>query len=53
MNKNFDELSSFNNRIILVGFGCIGQARLPLLFRHLKIDPKQVQVFDKCENGTP
>ncbi|WP_367605609.1 homospermidine synthase [Legionella sp. W05-934-2] len=42
---------SFRHNIILVGFGCIGKALLPLLFRHLNINPSQITVFDKCHDG--
>ncbi len=51
MNKNYIESSSFQNKVILVGFGCIGQAMLPILFRHLNITPSQIHVFDKCDKG--
>ena len=33
-----------NQRLIVLGFGAIGQGVLPLLFRHIDMQPKQVAV---------
>ncbi|MGA0610790.1 homospermidine synthase [Caldimonas sp. KR1-144] len=35
---------AFGGRLVLVGFGCIGQGVLPLLLRHLAIDPQRILV---------
>ncbi|PWY55404.1 homospermidine synthase [Legionella qingyii] len=35
----------FNNHIIMIGFGCIGQALLPLLINNLNIKPSQITVI--------
>ncbi len=40
-----------SGRLVLVGFGSIGQAMLPLLFRHLEIRPEQVQIVAPCTRG--
>jgi homospermidine synthase len=37
---------AFRGRVIIVGFGCIGQATLPLLLRHIDMAPKQVTVVE-------
>jgi homospermidine synthase len=42
----------FNGRIVLLGFGSIGQAVLPLLLRHLDISPTQVLIAKPSERGT-
>src|ERR1700761_869190 len=41
----------FDKRILIIGFGSIGQAILPLLFRHLAITPAQVSVMTKSTNA--
>src|SRR3990167_9549594 len=41
----------FTNKILMVGFGSIGQAVLPLIFRHLEITPSQVKILSKKEDG--
>lgn len=34
----------FKGRLVMVGFGCMGQATLPLLLRHIAIDAQRVLV---------
>lgn len=41
----------FNKKIHIVGFGSIGKAVLPLLFRHIEIKPEQVFITTKKEDG--
>lgn len=39
-------------KIILVGYGCIGQAITPLLISHLKVDPSQICIITADDNGS-
>lgn len=41
----------FNKQLIMVGFGVIGQAVLPLLFKHLAIQPRQIRIITKDDEG--
>ena len=41
----------FDKKIVIIGFGSIGQAVLPLIFRHFIITPAQVTVITKHTNG--
>ena len=41
----------FNGRILMVGFGSIGQGTLPLLLRHIAITPQRVAIVTGDENG--
>ncbi|MDA8254948.1 MAG: saccharopine dehydrogenase NADP-binding domain-containing protein [Betaproteobacteria bacterium] len=41
----------FPGNLVMVGFGCIGQAMLPLLFRHLEIRPQQVRILAANEGN--
>jgi homospermidine synthase len=38
-------------RILMLGFGSIGQAILPLLFRHLIVKPEQITIISKRADG--
>ena len=42
----------FAGRIVLLGFGSIGQAVLPLLLRHLDVDPSQILIAKPSERAT-
>lgn len=41
----------FPGNLVMVGFGSIGQAMLPLLFRHLEIRPEQIKIITADESG--
>lgn len=43
--------TTFTNKIFMIGFGTIGQAILPLVFRHINISPQQVTIFTKNSDG--
>lgn len=43
----------FPGRLVMVGFGSIGQAMLPLLLRHLEIRPHQISVIATSDKGAP
>jgi homospermidine synthase len=36
----------FPNRVLLVGFGAVARCTLPILVKHLSIDPKQITILD-------
>jgi homospermidine synthase len=36
----------FDKRVLLLGCGAVGQCTLPVLFRHLRLDPRKVTVLD-------
>ena len=42
---------AFAGRIVMVGFGSIGQGTLPLLLRHIDIRPEQIVIVTGDENG--
>lgn len=41
----------FPGRLVMVGFGSIGQAMLPMLFRHIDIKPEQVRIISADAGG--
>jgi homospermidine synthase len=42
---------AFSGHLVIVGFGSIGQGVLPLLLRHLKIDPDQITIITAEQRG--
>ena len=37
--------AAFNGRLVIVGFGSIGQGVLPLILRHVALKPDQITVI--------
>jgi homospermidine synthase len=40
----------FDGSIVMLGFGSIGQAMLPLLLRHIELEPGQVKIISRSED---
>jgi homospermidine synthase len=51
MNQLEKKYIKFEKKMLIVGFGAIGQAVLPLIFRHIDIKPEQITIVTKNENG--
>ena len=43
--------ASFSGHLVMLGFGSIGQALLPLLFRHLDIRAEQIKIISADQQG--
>src|SRR5438132_626567 len=43
---------TFQSRMVMVGFGSIGQGVLPLLLRHLEMKPDQMLIITADNAGT-
>ena len=41
----------FSGRMLMIGFGSIGQGVLPLLFRHIDIKPEQITIIAADDRG--
>ncbi|WP_460145838.1 saccharopine dehydrogenase NADP-binding domain-containing protein [Pseudomonas sp. S2_A02] len=41
----------FNARLVMIGFGCIGKGVLPLLLRHLELEPQRLLILSPDEDG--
>ena len=41
---------AFSNRVVLVGFGAVARCTLPILVKHMSIDPKRVTIIDFDQN---
>lgn len=42
---------AFTGRLVMVGFGCIGQGVLPLLLRHIEMAPEQILIIAPDRDG--
>lgn len=51
MNNEDTPKVAFNNKICFIGFGSVGQAVLPLMFRHMNIKPSQITIVSKKDDG--
>ena len=50
--KVFKKYVPFAGRMVMVGFGSIGQGVLPLIFRHIAIKPSQITIIaDEMRGG--
>ena len=45
--------ASFTGRMVMIGFGSIGQGVLPLIFRHIDIKPEQITVISAEDSRRP
>jgi len=43
--------ATFSGRLVIVGFGSIGQGVLPLILKHLEIDPAKITIVTAEERG--
>jgi homospermidine synthase len=44
--------AAFKGNVVMLGFGSVGQAMLPLLLRHIELKPSQVTVISRSEDKT-
>src|SRR5437764_15348514 len=49
--KAFKKHVAFGGRMVMIGFGSIGQGVLPLIFRHIDIEPEQITVISAEDRG--
>jgi homospermidine synthase len=42
----------FDGRLVMLGFGGVGQGVLPLLLRHIEMAPEQIEIVSPSERGT-
>jgi len=45
--KYREKLEKFSGRVLLLGFGGVGQTMLPMLLRYISLDPRKVTVLEK------
>ena len=37
---------TFSHRILFVGFGAVARCTLPILLKHINVDPKRITIMD-------
>jgi homospermidine synthase len=42
----------FSGRLVVLGFGSVGQGVLPLLLRHIEMAPEQIEIVSPSDRGT-
>jgi homospermidine synthase len=42
---------AFGGRLVMLGFGSVGQGALPLLLRHIEMKPEQIEVITPSDRG--
>jgi homospermidine synthase len=42
---------TYSGRVVILGFGSIGQGTLPLILRHVEMDPKRITIVTAEERG--
>jgi len=48
MHKKYTQ---FKNKLLIIGFGCIGKGILPLILRHIDMKPEQITILSKDDNN--
>jgi len=48
---DFEKHAALPGRMVMVGFGSIGQGVLPLILRHIEIDPRRIVIVTADERG--
>lgn len=51
MAKKYQKYAKFNGRLVMIGCGSIGQGVLPLILRHIDLDPKKITIVTADERG--
>ena len=50
-NKKPANHANFDKKILVIGYGSVGQAVVPLLLKHIVNDPKQITIIEKDDHG--
>lgn len=48
---SYQQYVKFDNKLLMIGFGSIGCAVLPLILRHIDIDPKKITIISKTNDS--
>ena len=49
---SYTQHTTFHGRLVIIGFGCIGQGVLPLLLRHIKgLTPDRITIVTAEDKG--
>ena len=45
--EKYEKYAEFHGKILIIGYGSVGQAILPVILRHLVVDPKNITVLER------
>ena len=45
--NKYEKYAKFDGKILIIGYGSVGQAILPVVLRHLVVDPKNITVLER------
>ena len=45
--EKYEKYAEFSGKILIIGYGSVGQAILPVVLRHIVIDPKNITVLER------
>ena len=45
--SKYEKYAQFDGKILIIGYGSVGQAILPVILRHLVVDSKNVTVLER------
>jgi homospermidine synthase len=51
LGQNFKKYLKFDTKLLIIGFGSIGKAVIPLIFRHIDIQSEQITIVTKSTDG--
>lgn len=43
----YEKYAQFDGKILIIGYGSVGQGILPVVLRHIVIDPKNITVLER------
>lgn len=49
--ENHKKFVKFEGKIVFIGFGCVGQGVLPLILRHIDIEPSRIRIITADTTG--
>ena len=49
-NEKYEKYAAFSHKILVLGYGSVGQAILPLILRHILVNPENITVLEKDDN---
>jgi len=48
--SQYEKYAAFSHKILILGYGSVGQAILPLILRHILVSPTNITVLEKDDN---
>ena len=46
----YEKYAQFNGKILIIGYGSVGQSILPIILRHLVVEPKNITVLERDDH---